>query len=119
MGVFRPPPEMVAALLGIWKAGGAYIPLDPATPIQRIALILEDSPLLLCSLAMRRGRLPSTTVQVIHFEDFWAARRPALGLPTPACDMASADSLDYVIYTSGSTGQPKGVCISHGQSRYH
>ena len=79
VGVFLDrSPEMVAALLGIWKAGGAYIPLDPATPTQRIAHILEDSaPPFVLTLDELRGRLPSTAVQVIHFEDFWAARRPA------------------------------------------
>src|SRR3984885_1657196 len=117
VGVFLDrSPEMVAALLGIWKAGGAYIPLDPATPTQRIALILEDSaPPFVLTLDELRGRLPSTAAQVIYFEDFWAAQTPAFVPPeTPAASMVSADSVAYVIYTSGSTGKPKGVCISHG-----
>ena len=117
VGVFLDrSPEMVAALLGIWKAGGAYIPLDPATPPQRIALILEDSaPPFVLTLDELRGRLPSTAAQVIYFEDFWAAQTPAFVPPeTPAASMVSADSVAYVIYTSGSTGKPKGVCISHG-----
>jgi amino acid adenylation domain-containing protein len=117
VGVFLDrSPEMVAALLGIWKAGGAYIPLDPATPPQRIALILEDSaPPFVLTLDELRGRLPSTAAQVIYFEDFWDARIPAFVPPEPpAASMVSADSVAYVIYTSGSTGKPKGVCISHG-----
>ena len=62
VGVFLDrSPEMVAALLGVWKAGGAYIPLDPATPPQRIAHILEDSaPPFVLTLDELRGRLPST-----------------------------------------------------------
>jgi amino acid adenylation domain-containing protein len=117
VGVFLDrSPEMVAALLGIWKAGGAYIPLDPATPPQRIALILEDSaPPFVLTLDELRGRLPSTAAQVIYFEDFWDARIPPFVPPEPpAASMVSADSVAYVIYTSGSTGKPKGVCISHG-----
>ena len=116
VGVFLDrSPEMVAALLGIWKAGGAYIPLDPATPIQRIAFMLEDAapPFVLTGDELR-GRLPSTSAQVIYLEDFWAARRPVGPPERSPASMASEDSLAYVIYTSGSTGQPKGVCISHG-----
>ena len=60
VGVFLDrSPEMVAALLGVWKAGCAYIPLDPATPNQRIAHILEDSaPPFVLTLDELRGRLP-------------------------------------------------------------
>ena len=117
VGVFLDrSPEMVAAVLGVWRAGGAYIPLDPATPRQRIAFMLEDSaPPFVLTLDELRGQLPSTSAQVIYFEDFWAARRP-VGAPSevPAASMVSADSVAYVIYTSGSTGKPKGVCVSHG-----
>jgi amino acid adenylation domain-containing protein len=117
VGVFLDrSPEMVAALLGVWKAGGAYIPLDPATPPQRIAHILEDSaPPFVLTLDELRGRLPSTAAQVIHFDDFWVPRGPASApAEAPAASLVTADSVAYVIYTSGSTGKPKGVCISHG-----
>jgi amino acid adenylation domain-containing protein len=109
-------PEMVAALFGVWKAGGAYIPLDPAAPTQRIACMLEDAapPFVLTGDELS-GRLPSTSAQVIHLEDLWAARRP-VGPPPERLPASTAfeDSVAYVIYTSGSTGQPKGVRISHG-----
>jgi amino acid adenylation domain-containing protein len=117
VGVFLDrSPEMVAAMLAVWKAGGAYIPLDPATPRQRIAVILEDSaPPFVLTLDELSGRLPNTSAQVIHFEDFWGARRPSFApAAAPAATMVSADSVAYVIYTSGSTGKPKGVCVSHG-----
>src|ERR1700728_2033808 len=79
VGVFLDrSPEMIAALLGVWKAGGAYLPLDPAIPLQRIAFMLEDSaPPFVLTLDELCGRLPSTPAQVIHLGDFWVARRPA------------------------------------------
>jgi amino acid adenylation domain-containing protein len=117
VGVFLDrSPEMVAVMLGIWKAGGAYIPLDPATPVQRIAFMLEDAaPPFVLTVDELGGRLPSTSARVIYLEDFWTARSP-VGQPSaaPAASMVSADSVAYVIYTSGSTGKPKGVCVSHG-----
>ena len=117
VGVFLDrSPEMVAALLGVWKAGGAYLPLDPATPPQRIAFMLEDSaPPFVLTLDELRGRLPNNPAQVIHLGDFWVARRPASPSPEgPTASTVSAESVAYVVYTSGSTGKPKGVCISHG-----
>jgi amino acid adenylation domain-containing protein len=104
-------PEMVAGLLGIWKAGGAYIPLDPTAPRQRIAFMLEDSaPPFVLTLNKLRDGLPSTTAQVINLDDFQATRTSQ----DPAMSTISEDSVAYVIYTSGSTGRPKGVSITHG-----
>jgi amino acid adenylation domain-containing protein len=115
VGVFLDrSPEMVAALLAIWKAGGAYIPLDPAAPRQRIAFMLEDSaPPFVLTLDKLSGGLPSTTAQVIHLDDFRATGTP-VGPQDPAMSMVSGDTVAYVIYTSGSTGKPKGVSITHG-----
>ncbi len=115
VGVFLDrSPEMVAALLGIWKAGGAYIPLDPAAPRQRIAFMLEDSaPPFVLTLDKLSSGLPSTTAQVIHLDDFRATGIP-VGPQDPVVSVASGDSVAYVIYTSGSTGRPKGVSITHG-----
>jgi amino acid adenylation domain-containing protein len=112
VGVFLDrSPEMVAGLLGIWKAGGAYIPLDPAAPRQRIAFMLEDSaPPFVLTLNKLRDGLPSTTAQLIDLDDFQVTRT----LPDRAMSTVSDDSVAYVIYTSGSTGEPKGVSISHG-----
>ena len=108
--------EMVAGLLGIWKAGGAYIPLDPAAPPHRTAVILEDSapPFVLTSNKLA-GALPDTVARLIHLDDLCGAASAADEvLPRDAAILASADSIAYVIYTSGSTGKPKGVSISHG-----
>jgi amino acid adenylation domain-containing protein len=106
-------PEMVAALLGVWKAGGAYIPFDPASPQQRIAFILEDSaPALVLTQRKLPACLTSTLPRVIHLEDLCAG--PCSAALNAAESAVSGDSLAYVIYTSGSTGKPKGVSITHG-----
>jgi amino acid adenylation domain-containing protein len=108
-------PEMVASLLGIWKASGAYLPLDPAAPPQRIAFILEDAaPPFVLTLQELSGGLPSTTAQVIELHRFWDA--PSLLSQIPlhrAVSIVSGESVANVIYTSGSTGKPKGVAITH------
>ncbi|WP_316779508.1 non-ribosomal peptide synthetase [Streptomyces sasae] len=105
--------ELVVALLGVWRAGGAYLPLTPDLPAARLARLIGDSgaglvitdagsaravrdagagPIVLDEPAGRLDTLPSTAPQV----------RPA------------AEHLAYVVYTSGSTGEPKGVAVTHG-----
>jgi amino acid adenylation domain-containing protein len=116
IGVFlNRSPEMIAALFGIWKAGGAYIPLDPSLPSQRIAFMLEDSapPFVLTDEELS-GALPATTAQAIRLDDFWIARDLVGQTPNSAATPVSENSVAFVIYTSGSTGRPKGVSISHG-----
>ncbi|MGW0752685.1 non-ribosomal peptide synthetase [Streptomyces sp. NPDC002587] len=102
-------PALVAAVLGVLKAGGAYLPLDPAYPAQRLAFMLQDAapPVVLTERALA-GLLPDVGAELLEVEDagHWPAarRRPAgLGL----------DHLAYVIYTSGSTGTPKGIAVPH------
>jgi amino acid adenylation domain-containing protein len=104
--------EMVVGLLGILKAGAAYVPLDPAYPPDRIAFMLENAevPLLLTQARLREG-LPSTASGTILIDSDWpeiakqSKERPALTL--------NSENRAYVIYTSGSTGKPKGVEIPH------
>ncbi|MEA2691113.1 MAG: hypothetical protein QOJ16_500, partial [Acidobacteriota bacterium] len=88
---------MVAALLAIWEAGGAYLPLDPALPAERQAFILEDA---------------GVTVLLTRewVEELWEAEPPR----TPPQLPLLPDHPAYVIYTSGSTGKPKGVVVTHG-----
>jgi amino acid adenylation domain-containing protein len=112
-------PRMVVALLGILKAGSAYVPLDPSDPAERLALVLADS-----------------AVEVLLTEERWLERlggadgggarhvvcldrdagriaaEAASRLPAAAV-LDSAESLAYLIYTSGSTGRPKGVALPH------
>lgn len=97
------------ALLAVWKAGAAYVPLDSANPPERLALILEDqAPLHVLASPGLADQLPRDT-EFILFDRSMASGRsvPRNPLPQPA-DPA------YIIYTSGSTGKPKGVVVSHG-----
>ncbi|WP_339548449.1 amino acid adenylation domain-containing protein, partial [Pseudomonas sp. RA_35y_Pfl2_P32] len=104
--------ELAIALLAIVKAGGAYLPLDPDYPADRLAFMLEDSnvPLLLTQQALL-GRLPACNAPVWCLDRDWAQTD---GQPehAPAIDYPP-QSLAYCIYTSGSTGRPKGVGNHH------
>ncbi|HSE17010.1 MAG TPA: amino acid adenylation domain-containing protein, partial [Pyrinomonadaceae bacterium] len=104
--------EMVVAILGVLKAGAAYVPLDPAYPKQRIAFVLEDTgaSLLLSQQSLVDG-IPDVPVRVISLDTDHEviAQQRSNNLPS----QADVDNLAYVIYTSGSTGNPKGVMITH------
>ncbi|HET7232689.1 MAG TPA: amino acid adenylation domain-containing protein, partial [Longimicrobium sp.] len=104
--------ELAVAILAVLKAGGAWVPLDPAYPAERLAYMLADSgaPLLLTRLPLPEGLAPDA-VEVVCLDadreriEAESARAPAAGvLP---------ENLAYVIYTSGSTGTPKGVMVPH------
>ncbi|MGO4263842.1 AMP-binding protein, partial [Lysobacter sp. TAB13] len=106
--------DMVVGLLGILKAGGGYVPLDPAYPADRLAYMLEDSaPVALLSQSALRASLPQAECPVLELDDaaVWAQART----DTPVVSNLHPHHLAYVIYTSGSTGQPKGVMVEHGQ----
>ncbi|KRD23275.1 non-ribosomal peptide synthetase [Streptomyces sp. Root264] len=104
--------ELVVLLLAVLKAGGAYLPLEPQYPAERLRYLLEDSGARLV-LAEERfaGRLPEGPWTV------WPTARAteeAAGLPDGDLGRTSfPDNLMYVIYTSGSTGLPKGVLVPH------
>ena len=97
--------EMVIGLYAILKAGAAYVPLDPAYPLERIAYMLEDSaPAVVLAQGSTRGLLSG--VEVVDLDQpVWQHR----SVDNPLVQALSA----YVIYTSGSTGQPKGVINEH------
>jgi amino acid adenylation domain-containing protein len=103
--------ELVAGLLGVLKAGGAYLPLDPEYPADRLGFMVEDAaaPVVLVQDHLR-GVLPTTGARVLVLDNDteWAGESP--DNPPP---MATASNLAYVIYTSGSTGRPKGVPNTH------
>lgn len=103
--------EQVIAMLAVLKAGGAYTPLDPSYPDDRLATILEDArPAVLLTQQRLAPRLASFTGPVIFLDTVdWAARHLD-GDPRGA---VTSDNLAYVIFTSGSTGKPKGVLIEH------
>ncbi|MBF6570846.1 MAG: amino acid adenylation domain-containing protein [Candidatus Binataceae bacterium] len=110
--------EVVVSLLGILKAGGVYLPLDPAYPKQRIGFMLEDSKaaVLLTQTRLIHG-LPEHWARVVDLDtDSEATIRESAENPT---SLIQPDNLAYIIYTSGSTGQPKGVLVSHGSIAEH
>jgi amino acid adenylation domain-containing protein len=104
--------EMLGAVLGVLKAGAAYLPLDPSHPTDRLEMVLSDSQLsLLLTQEHLASRLhTSARVVCLDTEQTRWAKESATDLPTKC----ASDSLAYVIYTSGSTGRPKGVAIEHG-----
>ena len=110
VGVERSP-EMVIALLGVLKAGAAYVPLDPAYPAERLAFMLQDTQAaVLLTQARLRGLLPPHLATVALDSDW--PEIEAHSADNFICG-ATPDDIAYVIYTSGSTGTPKGVPIAH------
>jgi amino acid adenylation domain-containing protein len=105
--------EMIVGLLAIHKAGGAYLPLDPDFPADRLALMIEDSqaPIILTQQRLIPNLAISTGVQVIAIDTSWdeIAQQPTIN---PQSEV-KPENLAYIIYTSGSTGKPKGVMVEH------
>ncbi|BAZ30185.1 peptide synthetase [Cylindrospermum sp. NIES-4074] len=103
--------EMVVALLGILKAGAAYVPLDPAYPQERLAFILEDTQagVLLTQQQIFVETLDAT--KVICLDTDW--HLIATENQDNCTSNVNSNNLAYIIYTSGSTGKPKGVAIEH------
>jgi non-ribosomal peptide synthetase component F len=104
--------EMVIALLGVWKAGGAYIPLDPAYPRDRLSFMVADTGMkVLLTDNKCRSLFPSVWDNAVRLDSDWQliAQEDAGNLPATAVP----SNLAYVMYTSGSTGQPKGAMIQH------
>jgi amino acid adenylation domain-containing protein len=100
-------PWMVAAMLAVAKTGAAYLPLDPAFPPSRLALIAGDAkPALILVEPDTRDALPAGAARLLTLDRDW----PDAKFTPPAID---PESLVYVLYTSGSTGTPKGVEIPH------
>jgi non-ribosomal peptide synthetase component F len=99
-------------LLGIMKAGGTYLPLDPSYPPERLGFMLEDAQarIVLTQHAVK-DVLPRHQAQVICLDTDWE-RIASESEATPVSGVISSN-LAYVIYTSGSTGKPKGVQIPH------
>lgn len=104
--------ELIVGLLAIWKAGAAYVPIDPEFPLERVAYTLADScpKILLTHQTMRHLFDPQTPPIVDLDRDAAAiAAEPRTNPP----HTATAENLAQILYTSGSTGKPKGVEITH------
>ncbi len=103
--------DLAVGLLGVLRAGAAYVPLDPAYPAQRLELMLEDSgAALVLAHAETVAALPDAAPKVLRLDG--AEDLPEAELDAAAPE-AGPEDLAYVIYTSGSTGRPKGVMIPH------
>ncbi|MCU7881015.1 MAG: amino acid adenylation domain-containing protein [Candidatus Thiodiazotropha sp. (ex Lucinoma aequizonata)] len=104
--------ELVIALLAVLKAGGAYLPLDPDYPAERLTFMLADAaaPVLISSAELLE-RLPAGAARHLLLEV--EASGLAAGPELNPISKVQPDQLAYLIYTSGSTGQPKGVAVSH------
>ena len=101
-------PEMIVGALGILRAGGAYVPMDPAHPRARLEIMARDAGVAaIVTTPESSSAVPSGPWSVLSIADACEAEPP----PPAALDDAA---LAYIIYTSGSTGQPKGVEIGHG-----
>ncbi len=104
--------DMLTGLLGILKAGAAYVPLDPAYPRERLGFIMEDArPAVLLTQRPLLGSFPQHAARVACLDSDWGPIA-AESEENPASGVGPED-LAYVIYTSGSTGRPKGVQIPH------
>ena len=101
-------PDLIASLLGVLAAGGAYVPVDPAYPADRQRYMQEDSG---AAVLVTRGDLAPASGESPVVLDLGAEAVPDADLPADRA--ATPDNLAYVIYTSGSTGRPKGVAIEH------
>ncbi|MEV4567554.1 amino acid adenylation domain-containing protein [Nonomuraea sp. NPDC049419] len=107
--------EVVTAILAVWKAGAAYLPIDPEQPADRIVYMLSDSrAALLLGTADILDELPVARIRTLALDDPLVAAQIAAAPRGSAAVAVPPQAVAYVIYTSGSTGRPKGVAVTHG-----
>jgi len=103
--------QLVIAILGILKAGAAYVPIDPSSPRERIELILQDSGLLLLLTQQTVvSHISECDAEIVVLEDISLENHS----PESVKVQILANQPAYIIYTSGSTGKPKGCVVTHG-----
>lgn len=106
--------DALIALLGILKAGGGYVPLDPSFPGHRLQLMLEDAKIsIVVTQAHLRRHFQTFRGSLCDVENLSMSTVGGAEEENLACSV-SPDQLAYIIYTSGSTGKPKGVALTHG-----
>jgi surfactin family lipopeptide synthetase A len=104
--------EMVVAVLGVLRAGGAYLPLDPDYPATRLAFMVEDAAVqLIVASRATPPRIPAFAGTIVTLEPVASAE--AGGAEAVSSVPMLGENLAYVVYTSGSTGRPKGVLLHH------
>ena len=107
-------PETVTAMLAVFAAGGAYLPVDPAYPRDRIAYLISDSRAgLAVADATTADVFADMDVDLIRIDDIRASRAGTAETVAVPTGHAELDTTAYILYTSGSTGRPKGVAIPH------
>ncbi|HKV39263.1 MAG TPA: amino acid adenylation domain-containing protein, partial [Blastocatellia bacterium] len=120
--------DMVVALMAVLKSGGAYVPMDPQTPVSRVKTILRDvGPAVVLTHSSLANLLGSQQIKTLYLDRDWealenntsttasrdAGRDGGADLAEAVHGQIAADSVCYIIYTSGSTGTPKGVAVRH------
>ncbi|NEO52861.1 MAG: amino acid adenylation domain-containing protein [Okeania sp. SIO3B5] len=104
--------EMIIGLLGILKAGAAYVPLDSNSPPERLGFILADTQIsIILTQEKLKSTIPSLADIALCLDTEW--HQIAQQAPTNLTTSVKSNNLAYIIYTSGSTGKPKGVLIQH------
>ena len=104
--------DMMVAILGVLKAGAAYLPLDPGYPAERLEFMLADADVeILVTRSSQVGSLPANRARAVRVDGDWSLIARESGADADAG--AGGENLAYAIYTSGSTGRPKGVLVRH------
>ncbi len=105
--------DYIAAMLGIWLAGGAFVPIDPALPKERTRYIVNQLKMRIAVVKdASSSALSDLGVQLSAVNDEWSDDGCFTALPKEAFETPS-EQLAYIIFTSGSTGRPKGVMVPH------
>ncbi|MBT2481656.1 non-ribosomal peptide synthetase [Streptomyces sp. ISL-94] len=99
--------DLVAALIGTWRAGAAFVALDPGHPDVRLSTLVQDSGV---AAVVSRSKAAFVASQIAHIDPAVASASPSAVPSGPL----SPHSMAYIVYTSGTTGAPKGVCITYG-----